>query len=180
MIRILASLRYAVIVAVVCSFVSAFLMLFVGAEKVYKAVEGFVTGTGDVLSQGTDAERVLSHLSQGDAAIARVIESVDAFLVALVMMYFGYGVYSLFFIKESESTEKAFPLRGIPRDIGEMKETLTHIILVVLFVLFARVVWLNLDDLQWELLVLPAAIALLALALKLAELRHSSKEEKSK
>ena len=175
MIRMLASLRYAVIVAVLCSFISAFLMLYVGAEKVYKAVHGYVTGTGNVFMQGTDDERVVTHLSQGDAAVARVIESVDAFLVALVMMYFGYGMYSLFFVKEGDSPEKAFPLRGIPKDIGQMKETLSHIILVLLFVLFVRVVWLHLDHLEWELLVLPGAIALLALALKLAEIRHSNK-----
>ncbi len=175
--RFLGGLRYAVIVAVLCSFVSAFLMLYVGAEKVYKAVMGYVTGTGNVVMQGTDAERVLVHLTQGDAAIARVIESVDAFLVALVMMYFGYGMYSMFFIREGDSQGNDFPLHGIPKDIGQMKETMTHVILVVLFVLFVRVVWLNIDNLRWELLVLPAAIALLALGLKLAEIKPRDKEE---
>ena len=40
---------------------------------------------------------------------------------------------------------------------------------MVLIVLFTRNVWLNLDDLKWEALILPASIMLIALALKLAD-----------
>jgi membrane-anchored protein YejM (alkaline phosphatase superfamily) len=50
--------------------------------------------------------------------------------------------------------------------------------LLLLFVLFVNLIWLHLDNLTWELLILPASIALLALGLRLAEFTekdHGSK-----
>lgn len=167
--KILANLRYGALVGVVCSFMGAALMLYVGAVKIYKAIEGYVTGTGNVVFKGTAQEQVIKHLSQEDIATARVIESMDAFLIALVMMYLGYGMYALFCDKDN-SLAKLAPAAIVPKSIGQLKETLAQIILVVLIVLFTRNVWLNLDDLNWELIILPAGIALLALALRLADL----------
>lgn len=169
MTNFIASLRYGILVAVFFSFISAALMLVVGGVKVYKAVYGYITGTGTTVLAGTAGEKVLTHLSQEDAAIARVIESMDAFLIALVMLYLGYGMYALFCEKKGSSLAKLVPSSIVPKNIGQLKETLAHLIIVVLFVLFTREVWLNLDNLTWEILVLPAGIALLALALKFAD-----------
>lgn len=169
MTKFIATFRHGALVAVFFSFISAALMLVVGGVKVYKAVYGYVTGTGTTILAGSAGERVIEHLSQEDAAIGRIIESIDAFLIALVMLYLGFGMYALFCEKKGSALAKLVPPSVVPKNIGQLKETLAHLIIVVLFVLFTRQVWLNLNNLTWEMLVLPAGIALLALALKLAD-----------
>ena len=144
-------------------------MFIVGAVKVYKAIFGYVTGTGTVIFSGTDQEEIIAHLSQEDAAIGRIIESIDAFLIALVMLYLGYGIYILFCEKKDGDLTSLVSSAIVPKNIGQLKETLVHLILVVLIVLFTRQVWLNLNNLTWDMLVLPIGIALLALALKFAD-----------
>lgn len=166
--KILANLRYGAFVGVICAFIGAALMLYVGAVKIYKAIEGYVTGTGNVIFKGTASEKVIKHLSREDIATARIIESMDAFLIALIMMYLGYGMYALFCDKDN-TLAKLAPAGIIPKSIGQLKEILAQIIVIVLIVLFTRNVWINLDDLGWDMLVLPAAIALLALSLRLAD-----------
>ena len=66
----------------------------------------------------------------------------------------------------------------VPRNIGQLKETLAHVLIIILFVLFVRMVWFHLDDLSWELLVLPASIALLAVSLKLVDFTGSHAEKR--
>lgn len=170
--RVLEKLRYTVIVAVVSSFIGSVLMLFVGAKKIFMALAGYFDfGTGIMLAGKSAGE--LAHLSSEDLVIVRVIESLDSFLIAFVLLYFGYGIYALFITKEGEALNRGMPQWIIPRDLGDLKETLTHVIIVILFVLFARIIWQRLDSLSWELLILPASIALLALGIKLAELTKS-------
>jgi uncharacterized membrane protein YqhA len=166
--KILANLRYGALVAVISSFIGAALMLYVGAVKIYKAIAGYLTGTGNIIFPGTAAEKVVTHVSQEDAAIGRVVESMDAFLISLVLMYLGYGMYALFCDKD-DGLSRLVPAGIVPRNLGQLKETLAQLILVVLIVLFTRNVWLNLGNLTWETLILPAGIALLALALRLAD-----------
>jgi uncharacterized membrane protein YqhA len=86
-------------------------------------------------------------------------------LVGLVLLYFGYGIYALVFLEEGEAQKRGVPSWLIPKSIGQMKETLAHVIIVILFVLFARVAFENLNNLKWEILILPASTALLGLAL---------------
>lgn len=167
--KLIASFSYGAYIAVFSSLISAGLMFVVGAIKVYKAIFGYITGTGTVVYAGTAEEKVLAHLTQEDAAIGRIIESIDAFLIALVMLYLGYGIYALFCEKNKGELTNLVSSAIVPKSIGQLKETLAHLILVVLFVLFTRQVWLNLNDLTWTMLVLPIGIALLALGLKLAD-----------
>jgi uncharacterized membrane protein YqhA len=85
-------------------------------------------------------------------------------------MYFGYAIFSLA-ISDDEKVKKYCPAWLTANKIGDLKETLCHLIIVLLFVLFVRIVWVTLPDLTWELLIIPAAIVLLSLSLKLIEFR---------
>lgn len=167
MIRIVAGIRYSALAAVICSFAGALLVFVAGAVKVYKAVAFYFAGEANVIRVDGTA-RVVGHLTQEDALIARIVESIDAFLIALVLLYFGYGIYALFCAGQNDRLLRALPRALVPSSLGELKESLVHVILVVLVVLFTRLVWLHLDDLHWELLVLPGAIVLLAAGLRLA------------
>jgi uncharacterized membrane protein YqhA len=56
-------------------------------------------------------------------------------------------------------------------DKDTLKNTLAEIIIVILFVKFLEVALLNLDNLTWNLFVLPGSILLLSLSLKFLGLR---------
>jgi uncharacterized membrane protein YqhA len=54
--------------------------------------------------------------------------------------------------------------------VGQLKATLAEVVIVVLIVIFARVVVEANGVFQWSMLVLPASIFLIALALRMIEL----------
>jgi len=168
--KVLIAMRYAVLLATVSSFVGAFFMLYVGTMKVFKAVRDYLGGIepGAVLAR-LGLENV-KHVTPEDLAIARVIESLDAFLIALVLLFFGYGIYFLVILGADKAKTQGAPGWLVPSSLGKLKKTLAQTILVVLFVLFTRVIWLHhLTGMTWEMLVMPAAIALLGLTLKLVD-----------
>ena len=163
--KILAKLRYVSIIAVISSFVGSALMFVVGGLKVYKGCYYFVTGI--------HPEWAPDHATPSDMATILITASLDSFLIGLALLYFGYGIYALVIDPEQPSRSNA-PSWLIPKGIKDLKETLAQVIIIILFVLFVDQLWTHLYDMTWELLILPASIALLALAVKLMGL--SAKE----
>ncbi len=121
------------------------------------------------------------------SAVINVIEALDRFLIGMVLLYFAYGVYSLF-IHPGEPKERiAIPEWLRVREIGQLKQVVAELILVIIFVLFLRAVleafshprfaadWLTLASLA----LLPFSGLLIALALRLVEL-HPKPERPSK
>ena len=168
--RLLFSIRYISWVAIVCSITGSLLMFYVGALKTYKAVA--------TIFFGRIPHESLSQLKPANVTTAYLIKSLDAFLIAFVLMIFAFGVYSLFISKHSDIDETgALKWIRIP-SLAHLKNTLAEVIIVILFVNFLEIALLNLKSLTWELFVLPGSILLLALSLKFLDLRdkHSSKE----
>ncbi|MGE0765680.1 MAG: YqhA family protein [Hyphomicrobiaceae bacterium] len=112
------------------------------------------------------------------ASMIMVIEALDRFLIAIVLLYFGYGVYSLFIRPESRDHDPALPSLLRVREIGQLKQVVAEVIIVVLFVLFLRNALEAFQGqrrtMDWQelatFLVLPVSAALLSLGLKLVEL----------
>ncbi len=161
--RILFSIRYVSWIAILCSITGSLLMFLIGALKTYKAIAIFLFGE--------IPHESLSSLKPVDVTTAYLIKSLDAFLIALVLLIFSYGVYSLFISKHSD-IDKSGALKWIRiPSIAHLKNILAEVIIVILFVKFLEVALLNLDNLSWKLLVLPGSILLLALSLKFLGLR---------
>ena len=168
--RLLFSIRYISWVAIVCSITGSLLMFYVGALKTYKAVA--------TIFFGRIPHESLSQLKPANVTTAYLIKSLDAFLIAFVLMIFAFGVYSLFISKHSDIDESgALKWIRIP-SLAHLKNTLAEVIIVILFVNFLEIALLNLKSLTWELFVLPGSILLLALSLKFLGLRvkDSSKD----
>jgi len=112
------------------------------------------------------------------AAMIMVIEALDRFLIAIVLLYFGYGVYSLFIRPESHDHDPALPSLLRVRQIGQLKQVVAEVIIVILFVLFLRNALEAFQGprtvMAWQeiatFLVLPISAALLSLGLWLVEL----------
>ena len=161
--RLLFSFRYVSWIAILCSFTGSLLMFFIGALKTYKAIA--------IMLFGKIPHESLGRLKPVDAVTAYLIKSLDAFLIALVLLIFSYGVYSLFISKQSGIDESgALKWIRIP-SLAHLKNTLAEVIIVILFVNFLEVALLNLKNLTWELFVLPGSILLLSLSLKFLGLR---------
>ena len=138
------------------------------------------------------ASDVADSASKGTASMISVIESLDRFLIAIVLLYFAYGVYSLFIHPEEHETELALPAWLRVGQIGQLKQVVAEVIIVVLLVLFLRVALEAFQvpriEMSWQqiatFLLLPLCTALLALALRLVQLhpkarRHVESKAKS-
>lgn len=163
--RIAIGARLVTLLATMASTLGAIIMIVIGLEDTLLAVW---------VQLGAEA----GAMPRGDATVIRIISALDRFLMAIVLLYFAYGIYVLF-VRPDRSTEEL----GIPRwlrieGIGQLKQTVAEVIVVVLFVLFLRVAVETFvahgTDLSYlellKLLTLPVSIFLLAAALKLAEL----------
>jgi uncharacterized membrane protein YqhA len=112
------------------------------------------------------------------AAMIMVIEALDRFLIAIVLLYFGYGIYSLFIRPESGERDPALPSLLRVRQIGQLKQVVAEVIIVILFVLFLRNALEAFQGpatvMSWEalatFLALPVSAILLSCALWFVEL----------
>ena len=84
-------LRLVSVVAVFFAFVSSMLMFVVGAYKSIKAVRVFVFREPLTADPSPPV-----HLDFTDQTMIAVVESMDAFLVAMVLLIFAGGIYNLF------------------------------------------------------------------------------------
>jgi uncharacterized membrane protein YqhA len=159
--------RFLTIPAVVGSLLGSILMFFQGLHNIFEAYESIWAGApGDV------------PVPQGTASVISVIEGLDRFLIAIVLLYFAYGVYSLFIHPEEEETDLALPAWLKVGQIGQLKQVVAEVIIVVLLVLFLRVALEAFQgpriEMSWQQIVafalLPACTALLALSLRLVQL----------
>jgi uncharacterized membrane protein YqhA len=166
--------------AVVGSLAGSILMFFLGLYDIFLAFERGLTAMAEDLAEG----------SPGALAVINVIEGLDRFLIAIVLLYFAYGVYSLFIRPEEalHESKEELALPGWMRitEVGQLKQVVAELIVVIIFVLFLRValqVFQSSDlSLNWQqiftLLLLPACTTLLGIALKLIELHPKPSQKR--
>jgi uncharacterized membrane protein YqhA len=162
--------RFFTLLAVVGSLAGAMLMFLLG---LYNVGEAFWVGFHE-------------EARFGSTAVITIIEGLDRFLIAIVLLYFAYGVYSLFIHPEESEEELAIPAWLRVKQIGQLKQVVAEVIIVVLFVLFLRNALQTFREpnfpITWEqiaaLALLPFCTMLLALSLRLVEL-HPKPERPS-
>lgn len=165
---IFKAIRVSTFAAILASWFGAILMFFLGLATTYDAFATIAFADGDGLSA----------LPRDEATVIYLIEALDRFLIAVVLIYFGFGLYGLFIRPEQAPSEMGLPNWLHVDSIGELKQTVAEVIIVILFVLFLSVAFKtfhsDLEDITLvsvaRLLLLPVAILLLAAALRLAEL----------
>lgn len=159
--RTLLSLRYLTIIAVAFSAIGALLLFVMGAVTTVQAI-GTYAGSGD--DEALSSEAALN-------ATVQVVTGLDQFLLALFLIIFASGVYSLW-MRDDQSTS---PLPGwlTVRSVTDLKVQLIEVIAVIFAVLFLKLV-LEVTkgaELPWQILVLPAGI--LALSVSVWLIRNS-------
>ena len=113
-------------------------------------------------------------LAEGDAVQKQVtvpvLEAVDSFLFGIVLVIFAYGIAIGFVFTLPEGYGKRLPPWMKVGGVGQLKATLAEVVIVVLIVIFARIVVEANGHLQWSMLVLPASILMISVALRMIEL----------
>lgn len=167
------SIRFFTLVAVIASLAGAVLMFYLGAEN---TVEAFGQQFGLMAADTGD-------LPEEEASVIGLMVSLDRFLIGLVLLFFAYGVYGLFVRPGLDYRAMGLPAWMHVEQIGQLKQTLAEVIIIVLFVLFLRVALQTFhagtEEMSYagmaRFLMLPAAIVLLAGALRLVELHPKPK-----
>lgn len=154
----LFKLRYLAIFAVIAPFFGAILMLLFGTRN---TVEAYLVYFEIMEPEGA--------IESGEAAMIKLVASVDHFLFAAILMIFAVGLYALFFKSSSrnEDGSKKVPSWKHLKSMGGMDEMLLKVIIMLLAVSFLEVTLVSgIGTLNWTALVVPAAVIAFALALK--------------
>lgn len=153
--------RFVVLFAVVASIVSGFAIVYMATVDVVYLLN-HITHYADA-SLAAEARKAMR-----DDAITHIVEVVDGYLLATVMLIFGLGLYELFIgdidaARHSRTSSKILVIDNL----DDLKNRLAKVILMILIVkLFEHALKMKLND-ALDLLYLGGAIALVGLALYL-------------
>jgi uncharacterized membrane protein YqhA len=149
--------RLVVLVAVVASLVVAMIIFFLTTIDVWI----LVTHLGPYASLG--AEERLAFRTE---TIAAVVEVVDGYLVATIMLIFGLGLYELFVSRIDAAEGSEFAQRVLLiRSLDDLKDRLAKLVLLILVVKFFEHALTLKYERPLELLQLAGGILLVSLAL---------------
>jgi uncharacterized membrane protein YqhA len=153
------SLRAIMLIGSAGAIVGSLLMFLQGGFYLHEAWHTIMAGGGA-------AERQVT---------VPVLEAVDAFLFGIVLVIFAYGIAIGFVFTLPQGYGARLPIWMKVGGVGQLKATLAEVVIVVLIVIFARIVVEANGQLQWSMLVLPASILMISVALRLIELGGDKK-----
>ena len=162
--KIFGASKYTIFVAIISALVGQLLMLYIGVSKVYDALKVYLLKE--------EIRDLPEHIVHSDIATAYLIQSLEACLFAVVLLYFAFALFHLFLSADIEASARLFPGKNAPKNVAELKQVIAEVIVVILFILTLQKIWIELYNLQWQLLVVPVSIALLALSLKLINFKQ--------
>ncbi len=160
--RVFSNFKKVSIIAVIASMLGSLLMFIIGAVKVARAYDAYFLLEIDPASTVT---------VRAGLAIAYLVQAIDGFLIALALLIFGYGVFILF-VASKQTVERWAEGGFVIRSITELKKILADMIVIILMVKFLESALTNTTGFTWQALTLPAAILLLAAAVRVLKLEH--------
>lgn len=133
--RGLWSSRYIIVLAVVFSVISAMSLFFIGSyEIVYTLLQ----------------DSPLSANHQGHSHIklmSKIIGAIDLYLIGVVLLIFGFGIYELFISKIDIARKSPDVTILEVKNIDELKNKIIKVIIMVLIVsFFKKVLDMNYDS----------------------------------
>lgn len=166
--------RFVIIAAVIGSLLAGFAIFYMATVDV---VNLFLHALHYADSSMTDEARKVLH----DSTVSHIVEVVDGYLLATVMLIFSLGLYELFIsdIDQAHGSKASSKILVIS-SLDDLKSRLAKVILMILIVtLFEEAINMKLTT-PLDLVYLGASIALIALALYFshaAETDHEKKED---
>jgi uncharacterized membrane protein YqhA len=156
---ILWNSRFVIIAAVIGSLLAGFAIFYMATVDVANL---FMHAMHYANSGLTDEARKALH----DSTVTHIVEVVDGYLLATVMLIFSLGLYELFIsdIDQAHGSKASSKILVIS-SLDDLKSRLAKVILMILIVtLFQEAIHMKLNT-PLDLVYLGASIALIALAL---------------
>ena len=163
LLQIIFGFRVVMLIGSVGAFIGSLLMFAQGAAYLFEAWHLL-----------TDAN------AEGGQVTVPVLEAVDSFLFGVVLVIFSYGIAIGFVFRLPEELANKLPAWMKIGGVGQLKQILSEVVVVVLIVIFARVVVESLGHFEWTMLVLPISILMIAAALRLLELHEETAHAEAK
>ena len=164
--------RFVIIVAVIGSLFAGFAIFYMATVDVVFLFQHALHYADSSL---TEEARKALH----DSTVSHIVEVVDGYLLAIVMLIFSLGLYELFIseIDQAHGSKSSSKILVI-NDLDDLKSRLAKVILMILIVtLFEEALNMKLST-PLDLVNLGASISLISLALYLTHAsEHSSKGE---
>ena len=121
--KTLWSTRFVVLIAVVLSIISSITL--------------FILGGWDILQATIINNPIFDHnINTNNDLLFKIISSIDLFLIGIVLLIFGFGVYELF-ISEIEFAKGKFADSTLKiNSLDQLKNKIIKVIIIVLIVKF--------------------------------------------
>ena len=121
--NVLWSSRFVVIIAVVLSIISSISLFFIGGWDIIQAT---------IFNNPLFNE----NINNSNDLLFKIISSIDLFLIGIVLLIFGFGVYELF-ISEIDFAKDKFADSTLKiNSLDQLKNKIIKVIIIVLIVKF--------------------------------------------
>jgi len=121
--KFLWNFRYITVLAVILSILSAFTLILIGSWDIIEAVI-FYNPLFD------------ASISSNNELLFKLISAIDLFLIGIVLLIFGFGIYELF-VSEIDFANSKFTESTLKiRDLDQLKNKIIKVIIIVLIVKF--------------------------------------------
>ncbi|MDC9726143.1 MAG: YqhA family protein [Gammaproteobacteria bacterium] len=157
--------RFVVIVAVLVSLVTAFAMFYMASVDAYY----LVSHLGDYASADLVGEARKDFRA---GTVTHVVEVIDGYLLATVLLMFSLGLYELFISKIEQAESSETPSVLAIHSLDDLKTRLGRVILMILIVnFFEHAISMEFHG-PLDLLALAGGIALISLTLYLTHVEE--------
>jgi len=152
--------RFVVVVAVVASLVTAFAMFYMASVDAFF----LVTHLGEYMSPDLVGEARKDFRAE---SVTHVVEIIDGYLLATVLLIFSLGLYELFISKIEQAESSETPSVLAIHSLDDLKTRLGRVIIMILIVnFFEHAITMEFHG-PLDLLALAGGIALIGLTLYL-------------
>jgi uncharacterized membrane protein YqhA len=121
--KLLWSVRYITILSVILSIIAAFTLIILGSWDIVEAVIFYNPLLDESISNNNDL-------------LFKIISAIDLFLIGIVLLIFGFGIYELF-VSEIDFANAKFTESTLKiRDLDQLKNKIIKVVIIVLIVKF--------------------------------------------
>lgn len=154
---------------------SRFLVMLAVVPSLLGSLILFIVGTVDILTVVADVLRYyLVGGSQNihDSLVPDIIIAVDIYLIAIVLLIFGLGIYRLF-VSRIDQAEARFPQHPFNvASLDQLKDKIARVVILAVIIEFFRAVVDIRFETPLEAIYLAISVLALAAALYLMSLGH--------
>lgn len=157
--------RFVVIVAVIASLATAFAMFYMASVDAFF----LVSHLGDYMSADLVGEARKDFRAE---TVTHVVEIIDGYLLATVLLIFSLGLYELFISKIEQAESSETPSVLAIHSLDDLKTRLGRVIIMILIVnFFEHAITMDFHG-PLDLLALAGGIALIGLTLYLTHVEE--------